>query len=116
METLRDSLLILHFVGMAGLFGGLLASRSKLSAAITHSALLALLSGLGLVGIRYSLVEADPDRWSSIDNAKITVKTLFLAIVLVLAYRFKKKDVLPKNIWITMVLLTLANIVIAVIW
>jgi hypothetical protein len=93
---------------MAGLLGGLLASRQKLSTGVAHSALLAFITGLGLVGIRYSLVDSDPAKWESIDNAKITI--------LFLAYRFNKKPSLPKNAWLAMVLLSVTNIVIAVVW
>ena len=50
MEISRDLLLILHFIAMAGLLGGLLASQSKLNKGVLHSALLALVTGLGLVG------------------------------------------------------------------
>ena len=116
MENARDILLILHFVGMAGLLGGLLASRQKLSTGVAHSALLAFITGLGLVGIRYSLVDSDPANWESIDNAKITAKTLIIATILFLAYRFNKKPSLPKNAWLAMVLLSVTNIVIAVVW
>ena len=48
MEISRDLLLILHFIAMAGLLGGLLASQSKLNKGVLHSALLALVTGLGL--------------------------------------------------------------------
>jgi hypothetical protein len=99
MENVRDILLILHFVGMAGLLGGLLASRQKLSTGVAHSALLAFITGLGLI-----------------DNAKITAKTLIIATILFLTYRFNKKPSLPKNAWLAMVLLSVSNIVIAVVW
>ena len=40
MEISRDLLLILHFIAMAGLLGGLLASQSKLNKGVLHSDLL----------------------------------------------------------------------------
>jgi hypothetical protein len=55
MELARNILLALHLIGMAGILISLLASRKKLSPGITHSALLAFLSGIALVGIRYGL-------------------------------------------------------------
>jgi len=58
MEITRSLLLILHFIGMAGLLGGLLASSKSLNKGVLHSSLLALVAGLGLVGIRYPLNEA----------------------------------------------------------
>jgi hypothetical protein len=44
---------------MAGLLGGLLASSKSLNKGVLHSSLLALVAGLGLVGIRYPLNEAE---------------------------------------------------------
>jgi len=45
MEIARNILLLLHLAGMAGILVSLLQSRSKLSAGVTHSALLALTAG-----------------------------------------------------------------------
>ena len=116
MEIARDVLLILHFIGMAGVLGGLLASQSKLNKGVLHSALLALVTGISLVGIRYPLHDSSPMEWALPDNAKITVKLLILVAILVLGFRNAKKDSLSKNTWMAMTLLTVANIVIAVIW
>jgi hypothetical protein len=68
MELTRNILLILHLAGMAGILISLLASRTKLSAGIIHSARLSVITGLALVGIRYPLVDADPVRWEAIDH------------------------------------------------
>ena len=116
MELARNVLLLLHLAGMAGILVSLLISRSKLSAGIIHSALLALVAGIGLVGIRYGLHSQDPAKWSTPDNAKITVKFLIVAVILTLGFKFKKKDVLPRKIWGLLLALTVTNIVIAVWW
>ncbi len=116
MELTRNILLILHLAGMAGILISLLASRTKLSAGVTHSALLALVAGIALVGVRYGLNSQDPMKWSTPDNAKITVKLVFVIVILVLGYKFKKREVLPKEIWVIIATLTLANIVIAYFW
>jgi hypothetical protein len=116
MEIARDVLLILHFIGMAGVLGGLLASMTKLNKGMLHAALLSLITGVALVGIRYPLHDSNPMEWALPENAKITVKLLILLSILVLGYRNAKKDLLPKNTWRTMTLLTVTNIVIAVIW
>ena len=116
MELARNVLLILHLAGMAGILISILASRTKLSSGISHSALLALIAGIGLVGIRYSLNSADPIKWELIDNAKITIKLIFVAIILVLGYRYKKKETVAPVIWWTVAVLALANIAIAVWW
>ena len=116
MELARNVLLILHLAGMAGILISILASRKKLSPGITHSALLAFLTGIALVGIRYGLHSQDPAKWTTLDNAKITVKTLGVAVILLLGYRFKKREVLPGKIWALILGLTVLNIAISIWW
>ena len=112
MELARNILLGIHLIAMLGILFSLLTSRKKLSPGLTHSALLALVAGIALVGIRYGLHSQDPMKWSTPDNAKITVKTLVVAVILTLGFKFKKKDLLPGKIWGLLVALTVANIVI----
>ncbi len=107
MEITRNILLILHLAGMAGILISLLASRTKLSAGVTHSALLALVAGIALVGVRYGLNSQDPTKWSTPDNAKITIKLVFVILILVLGYKFKKSEVLPRKIRATIASLTI---------
>jgi len=116
MELARNILLGLHLIGMAGLLISLLASRKKLSPGITHSALLAFLTGIALVGIRYGLNSQGPTKWANVDNAKITIKTLFVATILILGFRYKKTESIAPVIWWTVAVLALANIAIAVWW
>ena len=116
MEIARDVLLILHFIGLAGLLGGLLASQSRLNAGVLHSAYLSLVTGIALVGIRYPLHDSNPTEWALPDNAKITVKLLVLVAIIILGFTAKKKDVFPKNTWTAMTLLSVSNIAIAVVW
>jgi uncharacterized integral membrane protein len=116
MTVVRDIALILHFIGMAILLGALLAARGRVLAGALHGAWLALIAGLVLVGVRYPLNEENPDRWSAIDNGKISVKLLILVIILVLGYLNRKKASVSMAIWGTMVALTITNIVVAVIW
>ena len=116
MEIARDLLLILHFIAMAGLLGGLLASQSKLNKGVLHSALLALVTGLGLVGLRYSLVDSYPDQYEAVDNVKIWLKSNILVAILIIGYINAKKPKLPKSAWLAMVALSVSNIAIAVVW
>jgi uncharacterized membrane protein len=94
----------------------LLLSRKRLSSGITHSALLALLSGIALVGLRYPLVDADPMKWEEIDNTKISIKLLIVLVILVMGYRNKKKEVVSKVVVGSIAALAVANILIAVMW
>ncbi|NCX36837.1 MAG: hypothetical protein EBX19_09620 [Actinobacteria bacterium] len=116
MEITRSLLLILHFIAMSGLLGGLLASSKSLNKGVLHSSLLALVTGLGLVGIRYPLNEADPMKWEAVNHTLVWAKLNLLLAVLVLGYVAKKKESFSKNTWLAMVLLTLTAIVIAVVW
>jgi len=116
MEITRDLLLILHFIAMAGLLGGLLASSSKLNKGVLHSSLLALVTGLGLVGIRYSLVDSYPDQYEAIDNVKIWLKSNILVAILIIGYINVKKPKLPRSAWLAMVALSVSSIAIAVVW
>ena len=116
MELVRNVLLFLHLAGMAGVLVSLLASRTRLSPGVTHSALLALITGLALVGIRYGLHDSDPAKWSSVDHAKVTIKLLIATAILVLGYRFKKSEPLSRTIVPLIAGLTITNIVIAYLW
>ena len=57
METVANIFLVLHFVGLAALFGGFLAQMSAKSKVVTngmlHGTLLSLVAGIVMVGVRY---------------------------------------------------------------
>ena len=114
MELARNILLGLHLIGMAGILISLLASRTKLSPGVTHSALLSLITGLSLVGLRYPLVETDPMKWEEVDNTKISIKLLIVVAILVIGYKNKKKERIRPIVWGTLAALAIGNILIAV--
>ena len=116
MELARNILLGIHLIAMLGILFSLLSSSNKLSPGLTHSALLALVAGIALVGIRYGLHSQDPLKWSTPDNAKITVKLTIVIAILIIAYANKKKDSLMP--WVIPVIagLTFGNIVVAYFW
>lgn len=116
MEILRNVLLLLHLAGMAGILVSLLRSRTTIAKGLTHSALTALVAGIGLVGVRYPLHSQDPMQWPLIDNAKIGVKLTFVLIILILAFTNQKKEKISSNVWSLIGALTIANIIIAVVW
>jgi uncharacterized membrane protein len=116
VELARNILLGLHLLGTAGILISLLLSKKKLSPGITHSALLSLLTGIALVGLRYPLVDADPMKWEEVDNTKISIKLLIVFVILVIGYKNKKKEVVSKLVFGVISLLTVANILIAVWW
>jgi hypothetical protein len=116
VELARNILLGLHLLGTAGILISLLLSRKKLSPGITHSALLSLITGLALVGLRYPLVDADPMKWEEVNNTKISIKLLIVLVILVLGYKNKKKEPVSPAIWWAISALALINIAIAVWW
>ena len=116
MELARNILLGLHLLGTAGILVSLLLSRKKLSPGITHSALLSLLTGIALVGLRYPLADSDPMKWEEVDNTKISIKLLIVLVILVLGYKNKKKEVVSKVVVGAIAGLAVVNIVIAVWW
>jgi len=116
MELARNILLFLHLAGMAGILISLLASRTRLSPGITHSALLSLITGLALTGLRYPLVDTDPAKWEPVDHAKVGIKLVILVAILAIGYANKKKESISPMIvpWIGG--LAIGNIIIAYVW
>jgi hypothetical protein len=108
MELLRNILLLLHLAGMAGILISLIKTRTKIATGLVHSALLATVAGIALVGIRYPLHSSDPMKWPLPDNLKITIKAL--------AFANKKKESISSNVWAFIAALTIGNIIIAVVW
>lgn len=116
MEILRNVLLVLHFVGLAAILGGVVAqlgrrvaNRPRIIPGIMHGAWLQLISGIGLVGV----IEASD---GEVNNTKIGVKLLVLIVITVIAFINRKKDAVAG--WVLPVIggLTLLNIVLAVFW
>ena len=124
MEAVGNIFLVLHFVGLASLFGGFLAQMTSASKQITrgmlHGALLSLISGIAMVGTRYPLNEQDSNAFPLFNNGKMAVKLLIVVVILILGYTSRKKVKASgqgdATAWAAVGLLTLTNIVIAVFW
>ena len=117
MEILRNVLLVLHFVGLAALLGGVIAQVPALRArtgtinsAIFHGALTQLVTGILLVGV---IEMADLD---DLNNTKIGVKLAVVIVIMVLAIMNRKKSKVANWALLTIGALTLLNICIAVFW
>jgi hypothetical protein len=117
MTIARSIFLLLHVLGFIGILGALLSqipkAQKRILGGAMHSALLSLVSGIALIGIKTSLHASDPDNWDAPDHAKVGIKLVFLVIILVLGYKNTKKPVVATKIWATMVGLALLNLVIA---
>ncbi|MBX3092177.1 MAG: hypothetical protein KF801_06670 [Cryobacterium sp.] len=116
MTILFGIILILHFVGLASLLGGVLvqvkdnaAGKGRIVAAMIHGALTQLVTGILLVG----LIEMGS---GDVNTAKIATKLAVVIVITVLVFVYRKKS--PLASWVVWLIgaLTLANIAIAVLW
>lgn len=114
METVFLIAYIAHMLAIAGILVLLLLqinkSPRKLSKGVIHSAATALLAGLVLVGTYSS---AKPDE--TLDHTKVGIKLLVVLAILVISYITVKKSELKKNVWLTLIGLTVLNILIATV-
>jgi hypothetical protein len=118
LEITRNVLLVLHFVGIGALLGGVLtqmramkSGTARIVPAVMHGAWTMLATGLLLVGIAYPMGNGE-----YVDNAKIAVKLAVLVAIVVIALVNKKKETVAKWVIPVLSLLTIVNIVIAVFW
>jgi len=113
MELARLILLFVHVLGFAALFGGLLAQagspEKRVNSAMRDGAGTAFLAGLLLVGV----LEAGE---GAVDHVKIGVKFAVGLVILVLVMANMRKPRIPQGLWVGLVLLTAANVAVAVFW
>jgi hypothetical protein len=120
-DILRNSLVVLHLVGMAALLGGFLTQMKLLGAgsarivpAMIHGAWTALITGLLLVGVAEWRIAMGAN--FEVDHVKIAVKSIVVAIVLVLVMMNRKKEAVGSPVFTSIGGLTLTNVVLAVFW
>ena len=113
MEFLRHLLLVIHILGFAALLGGLLVQartpEKSVNALMRDGAGTAFLAGLFLVGV----IEADD---GELNNTKIAVKGVIGLVILVLVMANMRRDRIANGLWALLLLLTVANICVAVFW
>ena len=120
-ELVRNSLLVLHFVGLASLLGGFLTQIKAMSAgtasiipAMVHGAWTAFVTGLLLVGVAEWRIAMGAN--FEVDHTKIAVKTAVVLVILVLVMLNRKKDAIKGSVLGLIGALTLTNVVLAVFW
>ena len=96
METVRLVLLLVHILGWAALFSGLVVQSSRARPegerpAMRDSVGTAVLSGIALVGVIQGGDLAD------VDNAKIAVKLVIGLVLLVLVMANMRKERIPQD-------------------
>jgi hypothetical protein len=112
MSAINTVAYAIHLLSVLGILALLLLqwnkSPRKLNPGIMHAGLTALVAGIVLVGLHNNL---KPDE--ELNHIKVGVKFIILLVILVLGYTNVKKQELTKNVWVTMLGLTITNIVIA---
>ena len=114
MDFVRNTLLVLHFIGLASLLGGFMVQIARtprmVNNAMLHGALTQLVTGLLLVG------SLEGDDQEDVNHAKVGAKLLVLVVILVLILVNRKKPSISTAVWAAIGGLTVLNIVIAVFW
>jgi hypothetical protein len=113
MDFVRDLLLFVHLLGMAALFGGALVQlrdqAQVVNGAMLFGALTQVVSGLLLVGV----IEGQDEE---LDHTKTAVKLAIGLVVAVLCWINRRKQFVPRGLFLGILLLTTANVVVAVFW
>jgi hypothetical protein len=112
MSAINTVVYLIHILSVIGVLVLLLLQWNKnprtLNPGVLHAGLTALLAGIVLVGLHDSV---KPDE--NLNHTKVGIKLLVLIVILALGYKNVKKPELSKNVWLTMIGLTVFNIVIA---
>ena len=112
MSAINTVAYVIHLLSVLGSLVLLLLQLKKsprtLNPGVLHAGLTALIAGIILVGLHNSV---KPDE--ELNHIKVGIKFIVLLVILVLGYTNVKKPELSKNVWLTMIGLTVTNIVIA---
>ncbi len=112
MSAINTVAYVIHLLSVLGILVLLLLQWNKsprtLNPGVLHAGLTALIAGIILVGLHNSV---KPDE--ELNHIKVGIKFIVLLVILVLGYTNVKKPELSKNVWLTMIGLTVTNIVIA---
>jgi len=103
---------VIHILSVVGILSLLLhqwnKSPRKLNPGVLHAGLTALIAGVVMVGLHDSVKPDEP-----LNHTKVGIKFLVLIVILALGYKNVKKSELSRNVWLTMIGLTVFNIIIA---
>lgn len=120
-SILKDSLVVLHFIGLASLLGGFLVQIKSLSAktaeiipAMVHGAWTMFITGLLLVGVREW--EQALGGGEDLDHIKIGVKAVVALAILVIVLLKKKQKPVSSGVLGAVGGLTVLNVILAVFW
>ncbi len=120
LSVINTVLYVIHIASVVGIFSLLLVSWKqsprKLSPGVLHTAAAALITGVALVGLRYSLNASDAVQWPLFNNTKIAIKLGIVLVLLIVAYKNVKKPELSKLTWLVLLDLVTINLLIALLW
>jgi hypothetical protein len=114
IELIIRIFVVLHLLAFATILGGVLAetknfkSGAKVNPGILHGSWLALVTGLIMVGLLYPAGE-------QVNNLSLSIKGLMITGIFFIGYTYQKKEQTPKWVVPTIGLLTVINLVVAVI-
>ena len=112
MSAINTVMYLIHILSVIGILVLLLLQWNKkprkLNPGVLHAGLTALIAGIVMVGLHDSVKPDEP-----LNHTKVGIKFLVLVVILALGYKNVKKPELSKNVWLTMLVLTVLNIVIA---
>ncbi len=112
MSAINTVVYLIHILSVIGILTLLLLQWNKkprkLHPGVLHAGLTALIAGIAMVGMHDSV---KPDE--TLNHTKVGIKLVVLIVILALGYKNVKKPELSKNVWLTMIGLTIFNIVIA---
>ncbi len=113
MEIVRLVLLLVHLLGFAALFGGLILQGrepvKRVNALMRDGSGTAFVAGLALVGV---LEAGDAD----VDHAKVGVKLAIGLVILALVMANVRRERIPQGLWMALLVLTVANVAVALFW
>ncbi len=115
MDLTTGLVLILHFIGLGSLLGGFLSQISesvvRITRAMMDGAWTMMVTGLILAGLESAAATADDPA----NHAKFGIKLLVVLVILILVMQGRKKDSIEKGTFFAIGLLTITNIVVAVL-
>lgn len=115
MDIVISIVLILHFIGLAGIIGGWLSTikAPHVNKAILHGAILQVVTGILLTGLR-EMQDGDP-----LNHMKIGIKLVIALVILVVAIMGVRKEAKAQGSTATLAMaagvLGIVNVAIAVL-
>jgi len=115
VETVYDLVVVVHFLGLASLIGGWLVQmrargERRIVPAMVQGALTQLVTGLLIVGLGEGVLDRE------YDYAKIATKLVVTAVVLLLTWVNRRKEVIPDGVYFIIGGLSILNVALAVLW